>query len=118
LVVKVVAGEVEETPAAGDNRLRLLAHPERTGNKHCQAVLLRILPGHKFPKHKHPDSDDVIYILKGRVSFSVGEEKVELGPGELVVVPERVPHSAVNSTDEDVEALVFQAPVPKFEFLE
>lgn len=117
-MAKITASKVEETPAAGENRLRLLAHPERTGNKHCQVALLRILPGHKFPSHRHPGSDDVIYILRGRTTFKIGEEEMEVSAGELVVAPEGVPHSAVNSTNEDVEMLVFQAPLPKFEFLE
>lgn len=115
---KVVVSKVGETQAAGDNRTRLLANPERTGNKYCQVGLLRILPGHKFPMHKHPDSEDVIYIMKGRADFTVGEEKFELGPGELIVIPEHVPHFAVNPTNEDVEMFVFQAPMPKYEFLE
>lgn len=117
-MAKIIASKVEETPAAGENRLRLLVHPEKTGNKHCQAALLRILPGHKFPSHLHPSSDDVIYILRGRAIFKIGEEEVEVSAGELVVAPEGVPHSAVNPTGEDVEMLVFQAPLPKFEFLE
>ena len=110
--------KLREEPAFGGNLMRLLAHPERTGNKRCQATLLRILPGHRFPKHEHPDSDDVIYVLKGKVKFWVGEKEMELEAGDVLVVPERVPHAAHNSTAEDVELLVFQAPVPKFKLLE
>jgi len=117
-MTKITASNVEETPAAGENWLRLLAHPERTGNKYCQVALLRILPGHKFPNHLHPSSDDVIYILRGRAILKIGGEEMEVSAGELVVAPEGVPHSAFNPTDEDVEMLVFQAPLPKFEFLE
>jgi quercetin dioxygenase-like cupin family protein len=118
MVGKIIAAEVEETTAPGGNRLRLLAHPERTGNKYCQVALLRIPPGHKFPKHLHPSSDDVIYVLKGRATFTVGGERMELSAGELVVIPEGVPHSALNPASEDAEMLVFQSPMPKFEFLE
>lgn len=116
-LTKVVVDEVEETTAAGDNRLRLLVHQAKTGNKHCQLTLLRILPGHEFPRHLHPNSDDVIYILKGRATFKVGQEKFEVGPGDIVIAPEGVPHSAVNFAAEDVEMLVFQAPLPQFKFL-
>lgn len=115
---KVVVSQIEETSAPGDNRSRLIASPKVTHNRHCQATLLRILPGHRFPKHVHPDSDDVIYVLKGRAVFTVGEEEMEVSRGELVVVPERIPHSAYNPTADDVECLVFQAPVPKYKFLE
>jgi mannose-6-phosphate isomerase-like protein (cupin superfamily) len=43
---------------------------------------------------------------------------MELSAGELVVIPEGVPHSALNPASEDAEMLVFQSPMPKFEFLE
>jgi len=116
--MKLTARKLREEPALGENLMRLLAHPERTGNKHCQAVLLRILPGHRFPKHEHPDSDDVIYVLRGKVKFWVGEEAGEAEAGDVLIVPEGVAHSVLNSTSEDVELLVFQAPVPKFKLLE
>lgn len=116
-LTRIVVDEVEETTAAGDNRLRLLVHPAKIGNKHCQLTLLRILPGHEFPRHLHSNSDDVIYILRGRATFTVGKEKFEVGPGDIIVASEGVPHSAVNLAAEDVEMLVFQAPLPQFRFL-
>ena len=117
-MVKIVSKDIEEIPAAGDNKLRLLAHPTKTGNMYCQASLLRILPKHKFPGHFHPNSEDVIYILKGKATFNVGEEKFDVEQGDVVIVPEGVVHSAVNRSDDDVEMLVFQAPIPKFEFVQ
>ncbi|KUO42735.1 MAG: hypothetical protein APU95_01595 [Hadesarchaea archaeon YNP_N21] len=116
-MVKIVSKSVEETPAAGGNKLRLLAHPAKTGNIYCQASLLRILPKHEFPSHFHPDSEDVIYILKGKATFTVGEEEFDVEQGDVIVISEGIVHSAINYSDEDVEMLVFQAPLPRFEFI-
>lgn len=118
MVEKIAPERVEEAPAAGDNRMRLLVHPQRTGNKRCQLVLLKLLPGHEFPLHLHPSSEDVIYVLRGEVRLRVGEAELELREGELVVVPEATPHSAHNPTKLEAELLVFQAPLPEFRFLE
>ncbi|MDI6889129.1 MAG: cupin domain-containing protein [Methanocellales archaeon] len=117
-LAKVVIGEIEEVEGPKGNYKKLLVHPETTGNKYCQVSLLRISPGERFPRHLHPSSEDVIYVLRGRAIFSLGEEKVEVSAGEILVIPENVPHSAVNRTEEDLEAIVIQAPIPEFKFLE
>lgn len=114
---KVLIEDVKEETAPGGNRRRSLVHPDVTGNKHCQLTLLRMLPGHEFPKHFHPNADDVMYILKGCVIFTIGEKRVEAKQGDVIVVPEGVQHSATNATESDVEILVFQAPLPEYKFV-
>jgi len=117
-LAKVVISEVEEIEEPKGNYKKLLVHPERTGNKYCQISLLRIPPGEGFPRHLHPGSEDIIYVLRGRAIFSLGEEEVEVSAGEIIVIPENIPHSAVNRTKRDLEAVVIQAPIPEFKFLE
>jgi mannose-6-phosphate isomerase-like protein (cupin superfamily) len=45
-----------------------------------------------FVWHSHPDTDDLILVLAGRLIVETRDETVELGPGELVVVPRGVEH--------------------------
>ena len=115
---KIIVGEIEEVEGPKGNYKRLLVHPKRTGNRYCQISLLRILPHNKFPRHIHPNSEDMIYILRGRAIFSIGEEEIEGSAGEVIVIPENTPHSAINNAEEDMEAIVIQAPIPEFKFLE
>ena len=45
-----------------------------------------------FPWHDHPQTDDPFLCLSGRVAIDLPDRSVELGPGELVVVPAGVCH--------------------------
>ena len=49
--------------------------------------------------HAHEDEDELFYVLSGRLWIELRDRKVELGPGELFVVPKGVEHNPV--TDEE-----------------
>lgn len=46
----------------------------------------------EFPWHKHDDTDDVFFVLSGRVTIQLRDRDVELAPGEMFVVPRGVEH--------------------------
>lgn len=51
----------------------------------------------EFVWHHHDDTDDFFLVLKGRLTIRMRDGDVELGPGELFVVPagvQRQPYSA------------------------
>jgi mannose-6-phosphate isomerase-like protein (cupin superfamily) len=41
----------------------------------------------EFVWHSHPDTDDFFLVLKGRLTIQLRDGDVELGPGDLYVVP-------------------------------
>jgi mannose-6-phosphate isomerase-like protein (cupin superfamily) len=45
-----------------------------------------------FVWHSHDDTDDFFLVLSGRLLMRLREEEIELGPGELFVVPKGVEH--------------------------
>lgn len=45
-----------------------------------------------FNWHSHPDTDDFFLVLKGRLTIRLRDGEVNLGPGELYVVPRGVEH--------------------------
>lgn len=47
----------------------------------------------EFPWHKHDDTDDVFLVLAGRLTIQLRDRAIELGPGELYIVPRGVEHS-------------------------
>jgi mannose-6-phosphate isomerase-like protein (cupin superfamily) len=49
----------------------------------------------EFVWHSHPDTDDFFLVLKGRLTIQLRDGDVELGPGELFVVPKGVEHRPV-----------------------
>jgi len=47
----------------------------------------------EFVWHSHPDTDDFFIVLDGRLTIQLRDrEDVELGPGEMYVVPRGVEH--------------------------
>jgi len=45
------------------------------------------------PLHMHLNQEEWFYVMEGRVTFIVGEQKLTLGPGESVLAPRRIPHT-------------------------
>ncbi len=46
----------------------------------------------EFVWHSHPETDDLFLVLDGRLTIDMRDRSVELGPGELFVVPRGVEH--------------------------
>jgi quercetin dioxygenase-like cupin family protein len=45
-----------------------------------------------LPLHSHPDGVHRLYVIEGRVRFTVGSQTKELGPGDYIMIPRDVPH--------------------------
>ena len=45
--------------------------------------------------HSHEKEDELFYVLKGRLRIEMKEQTVEIGEGELFVVPRGVRHNPV-----------------------
>jgi len=60
----------------------------------------------EFVWHSHPDTDDLFLVLKGKLTIKLRDGDVELGPGELYVVPKGVEHCPV--ADEETHLLLIE----------
>ena len=50
----------------------------------------------EFVWHSHAETDDFFLVLDGRLTIQLRDRDVELGPGELFVVPRGVDHRPVS----------------------
>lgn len=46
----------------------------------------------EFNWHHHDDTDDLFFVVSGRITIRLRDGDVELGPGELFVIPVGVEH--------------------------
>jgi mannose-6-phosphate isomerase-like protein (cupin superfamily) len=46
----------------------------------------------EFLWHSHPETDDFFLVLDGRLTIQLRDGDVEVGPGELYIVPRGVEH--------------------------
>lgn len=58
-----------------------------------------LMPGGP-PLHLHLNQEEWFYLIEGEAVFQVGEQRLQLHPGESVLAPRRVPHtfSSVGAT--------------------
>ena len=49
----------------------------------------------EFNWHSHEDTDDFFMVLSGRIRIETENGNVELGPGELYVIPKGIQHRPV-----------------------
>lgn len=88
----------------GGERLLWMGEPtlikitgEETGGAYSLAEVF-VTPAGLVPLHVHRREDEAFYVLEGRVTFRVGEETYEAGPGSFVFGPRGVPHGYTVNT--------------------
>ena len=50
----------------------------------------------EFTRHAHPDTDEFFLVLRGALTIRMDAGDVELGPGQVYVVPRGVAHQPVS----------------------
>jgi mannose-6-phosphate isomerase-like protein (cupin superfamily) len=56
--------------------------------------------------HKHDDTDDFFLVVDGHLTIQLRDRDVELGPGDLYVVPRGVEHCP--RADEEAHVLLIE----------
>lgn len=78
--------------------------------EHLQVVEYRFPPNNQSTPHKHDEHEQMGYVVKGKVVFTVNGEEKTLGPGDWYHAPVGVMHSC-RTLDEPVLLLdVFSPP--------
>jgi len=73
--------------------------------------LVRIDPGKSNPLHMHPNCEEYLYVLSGSCEKTVGDKTVVLNKGDVVRIPQGVPHKAKALGDEPMNAvIVYNSP--------
>jgi mannose-6-phosphate isomerase-like protein (cupin superfamily) len=65
--------------------------------------------------HLHVAQEEWFYVVEGRVAFQIGEQRFELGPGESVLAPRRVPHAFAGTGPTPAHMLIAFSPAGKME---
>ena len=79
--------------------------PRTVGQFNGHDLMVAKLKG-PFAWHRHDDTDDFFLVLSGRIRIEMREGNVELGPGEIFVVPKGVEHRPV--ADEEAHILLIE----------
>ena len=73
-------------------------HPHQIALVDDMQVILAKLKG-EFVWHQHDDTDEAFVVLEGNLRIEYEDGSVELGPGEMVVVPKGVVHKPIAKSE-------------------
>jgi quercetin dioxygenase-like cupin family protein len=105
------ASKVEPiTIAGGKARVRKLLTTENTASGAAYLGVLEADPGAQIPRHVHPTSAELLYVVSGTGIVTVGVEPIPFGPDTAIHIPEGQPH-IVNITGPD-KAIMIQLYAP------
>lgn len=91
-------------------RFAWISRPADTGAEQLVVTSVDVLPGQGHDFHRHPDQEEVIYIIEGTCEQWLEKEKRILGPGDATFIPRNTVHASFNATGENLRALAILSP--------
>lgn len=89
---------------------RRIIGQETVAAKNMEVVLGEIDPTGTAKPHFHRDTEQVIYLLEGRIEVEMRGEKEKLEPGDSVYFPPGEKHQVVVLGDQPAKLLVIYCP--------
>ncbi len=81
-------------------RIEWWVNADLADSEHLTLGRVEMRSGANNPRHYHPNSDEVLFLIEGSISHLVGEEWHDMEGGDTVLVPQGVWHQARNIGDE------------------
>lgn len=82
--------------------VRWLVTASSVGAKQSVFGVTNFPPGSRHEIHRHPNAEEVEYLVSGSGIAYVDDDAIELGPGEAVFVPRNAYHGFENTSDAEV----------------
>jgi quercetin dioxygenase-like cupin family protein len=101
----------ETTPEVLDwGKLAWLSNPQNTGAGQLTVIGVGLAPGKGHDFHKHPDQEEVIYVVAGKVEQWIDRDKRILVPGDSAFIPAGMVHASFNIGDGNASMVAILGP--------
>jgi quercetin dioxygenase-like cupin family protein len=87
-----------------------LSRPGLTDAEQLLLVRVTMPPGKGHAFHRHPETEEIIYVISGRAEQWVEREKRTLTAGDTAHIPTDLVHGTYNDGDEALVFLAILAP--------
>jgi quercetin dioxygenase-like cupin family protein len=67
---------------------------------------VEIQPGQKNPRHYHPNSSEMLYLIEGELDHSLEDKVIHLEAGTAIFIGQNVKHDAVNRGERTARMVV------------
>ena len=91
-------------------RLGWLCSPASVGAKQLAIVEATFLPGKGHSFHKHPNQEEVIFVVSGTIEQWIDKEKRVLSAGDSVFVPPGMVHGSFTVGNAEAKILAIFGP--------
>ena len=98
----------ENTRAIPGAVFHFLTMGSETNGRHSLMKII-VHRGAEPPRHTHSREDESYFILKGSISYTIGDDVIDVNEGEYVYLPKDVPHS-FKVLSEQAEVLMWLSP--------
>lgn len=107
---KITTSDIVSNRRRGGD-IRVLLSPKTVDSVSGFMGVLTLAPGEYVSEHYHPYSEEFLYVVRGRLAMRLGDDVVELGPGEALLVPIGVRHRLSNVGVEEGQAVFHLGPL-------
>ena len=87
-----------------------VCHPPNTGANDLTVLEAAFGPGDGHNFHRHPNQEEVIYVLSGEVEQWLEQESRTLRAGDSLFIKRGIVHATFNKSDGDAKLLAILGP--------
>lgn len=107
---KFIAAADVEREQLDWGELGWINRPSLTGAQQVTTIDVTLKPGFGHDFHKHPDQEEVIYVMAGAIEQWLEQEKQTLTAGDAIFIAAGVVHASFNVGSEAARLLVSLGP--------
>ena len=110
MISKFISSKEVEREELDWGSLAWFSSPAASNAKDLVVIEVTLSPagGHNF--HKHPNQEEVIYVIDGEIEQWVDQEKQTLRPGDSAFISADVVHASFNVSDRNAKLLAILGP--------
>lgn len=86
------------------------SRPQNTESKQLAILDVTIIPGMGHNFHRHPDQEEMIYVLDGEIEQWIEKEKKVLKAGDAVFINKGVVHASFQRGEKPAHLLAILGP--------
>lgn len=107
---KFVLGSDAERESLDWGSLAWMSRPQSTEANNLTVIEVTLNPGGGHNFHKHPDQEEVIYVLAGEVEQWLEQQPRTLRPGDAVFIKANIVHASFNNSSTPARLLAILGP--------
>jgi quercetin dioxygenase-like cupin family protein len=86
--------------------LRWLTSAEMGSSRTMTTGVAILKQGRSNPRHFHPNCDEILHVISGKIRYTMNEVTVEMNAGDTVSIPRGALHNAANIGDGDAVLVI------------